>query len=136
MVYGVPSPSSGTWRDHLVWDVKALIQKETSPRDPRGKEAISDYRVIEPLTGASLIEVTLVTGKRNQIRIQARLRGHTLVGEVRYIYGPDELRPIAFPRQALHAHRLTFRHPADDREMAFEAPLPDDMAALIARLRR
>lgn len=136
VVYGLPSPSSGTWRDHLVWDVKALIQKETSPRDPRGKEAISHYRVLEPLAGASLIEVKLVTGKRNQIRIQARLRGHTLVGERRYIYGPDELRPIAFPRQALHAHRLTFRHPADDREMAFEVPLPDDIAALVARLRR
>ena len=136
VVYGVPSPVSGTWHDRLVWDEKSLIQKETSPRDPRGKEAISHYRVLEPLAGASLIEVSLVTGKRNQIRIQARLRGHTLVGEVRYVYGPDTLRPIAFPRQALHAHRLTFRHPADGREMAFEVPLPDDMAALVARLRR
>jgi len=136
VVYGLPSPPSGSWHDHLVWDIKALIQKETSSRDPRGKEAISHYRVIEPLAGASLIEVRLVTGKRNQIRIQARLRSHTLVGEKRYVYGPDALRPIAFARQALHAHRLTFRHPADDREMAFEAPMPDDMAALIARLRR
>ena len=135
VVYGLPSPPSGTWHDHLVWDLKALIQKETSRRDPNGKEGISHYRVLEPLAGASLIEVSLVTGKRNQIRIQARLRGHTLVGEVRYIYGPDELRPIAFPRQALHAYRLTFRHPADDREMAFELPLPEDMAALVARLR-
>ena len=136
VVYGHPSPATGTWHDHLVWDLKALIQKETSPRDPRGKEAISHYRVIEPLAGAALIEVALVTGKRNQIRIQARLRGHTLVGEVRYIYGPDELRPITFPRQALHARRLTFRHPADDRDMAFDLPLPDDMSELVARLRR
>ena len=129
IVYGHPSPPSGTWHDHLVWDVKSLIQKETSPRDPRGKEAISHYRVIETLAGASLVEVSLVTGKRNQIRIQARLRGHTLVGERRYVYGPDALRPIAFPRQALHALRLTFRHPVGDREMRFEAPLPDDLAA-------
>jgi 23S rRNA pseudouridine1911/1915/1917 synthase len=136
VVYGVPTPASGTWRDHLVWDVKALIQKETSPRDPRGKEAISHYRLIEPLDGASLIEVRLVTGKRNQIRIQARLRGHTLIGEARYVYGPDALRPIAFPRQALHARRLTFRHPDDGREMMFEAPLPADMTSLIERLRR
>ncbi len=136
VVYGHPSPASGTWHDHLVWDLKALIQKETSPRDPRGKEAISHYCVIEQLAGASLIEVALVTGKRNQIRIQARLRGHTLVGEVRYIYGPDELRPITFPRQALHARRLTFRHPADDRDMAFDLPLPDDISDLVARLRR
>ena len=136
VVYGHPSPQAGTWRDTLVWDNKALIQKETSPRDPRGKPAVCTYRVVEPLDGASLIEVSLVTGRRNQIRIQARLRGHTLVGERRYVYGPDTLRPIAFPRQALHAHRLAFGHPADGREMRFEAPLPPDLSALVARLRR
>jgi 23S rRNA pseudouridine1911/1915/1917 synthase len=135
VVYGLPSPQTGTWRDHLVWDERALIQKETHPRDPKGKDAICHYRVIEPLTGAALVEVQLVTGRRNQIRIQARLRGHTLVGEKRYTFGPDELRPISFPRQALHAFRLTFLHPTDGREMRFEVPLPDDMADLVARLR-
>src|SRR5215510_8473122 len=136
VVYGHPSPSSGTWRDTLTWDTKALIQKETSPRDPRGKEAISRYRVVERLAGAALVEVTLLTGRRNQIRVQARLRGHTLVGEQRYVYGPDDLRPIAFPRQALHAFRLSFRHPSDGREMRFEVSPPGDFAALVARLRR
>ena len=135
VVYGHPKPESGTWHDHLVWDLKALIQKETSPRDPNGKEAISHYRVVEKLAKASLIEVSLVTGKRNQIRIQARLRGHTLVGEVRYVYGPDDLRPIAFPRQALHAGHLAFRHPADGGERVFDLPLPDDMRGLVERLR-
>ena len=136
VVYGHPSPRAGTWRDTLVWDTRALIQKETSPRDPRGKTAVCHYRVVEALDGASLIEVSLVTGKRNQIRIQARLRGHTLVGEQRYVYGPDTLRPIPFPRQALHAYRLAFAHPADGRAMRVEAPLPADLSALLARLRR
>lgn len=136
VVYGHPRPPAGTWRDRLVWDRKALIQKETHPRDPRGREAISDYRVIETFRGASLVEVRLRTGKRNQIRIQARLRGHTLVGEKRYVFGPEPLRPIAFPRQALHAYRLTFRHPSDGRSLSFEAPLPADLADLVARLRR
>ena len=136
IVYGHPSPASGTWRDRIVWDTKALIQKETHPHDPRGKEAICHYRVVERLGRASLVEVTLVTGRRNQIRLQARLRGHTLVGERRYTYGPDVLRPVAFPRQALHAFRLTFTHPADGRDLRFEAPLPDDMQRLIAQLRR
>lgn len=135
VVYGRPSPSSGTWRDHLVWDDRSLIQKETHPRDPRGKEAISRYTVLEKLKGASLIEVRLVTGRRNQIRIQARLRGHTLVGEQRYTYGPDALRSIAFPRQALHAHRLAFKHPVDGRELRFEAPLAPDIKDLIVKLR-
>jgi 23S rRNA pseudouridine1911/1915/1917 synthase len=136
VVYGEPAPASGTWRDHLVWDEKVLIQKETHPDDPRGKEAIADYRVLETFDGASLIEVSLRTGKRNQIRLQARLRGHTLVGEERYVYGPQALRPIDFSRQALHAARLAFRHPDDDRPLEFEAPLPPDLAELLARLRR
>jgi 23S rRNA pseudouridine1911/1915/1917 synthase len=136
VVYGLPTPASGTWRDHLVWDERALIQKETHPRDPKAKDAVCHYRVVEPLNGASLIEVQLLTGRRNQIRLQARLRGHTLVGEQRYVYGPDSLRTIKFPRQALHAQRLTFRHPVDGRAMRFEAPIPDDMQELIARLRR
>lgn len=136
VVYGHPDPPAGTWRDRLVWDTKALIQKETHPRDPNGLDAVSDYSVVESFREASLIEVRLRTGRRNQIRIQARLRGHTLVGEERYVYGPPTLRPIAFGRQALHAFRLGCRHPADGRSLMFEAPPPADFRDLLARLRR
>ena len=75
VVYGRPTPASGTWHDHLVWDTRALIQKETSARDRNAVEAVSDYRVVEtfqvtaaPLKSpidVSLIEVRLRTGKRN-----------------------------------------------------------------------
>jgi len=136
VVYGHPDPSSGTWRDRLVWDQRALIQKETHPRDPRGKEAVCRYEVLERFRTSSLIEVRLHTGKRNQIRLQARLRGHTLVGERRYVYGPDQLRPIEFGRQALHAYRLEFAHPVSGEALRFEAPMPADLTALITRLRR
>ena len=136
VVYGHPSPASVTWRDHLAWDRDRLIQVETSSGDPRGRAAQSDYRVVEAFRDASLLEVRLVTGKRNQIRLQARLRGHVLVGEQRYVNGPDHPRPIAFPRQALHARRLAFRHPVDNRPLHFEAPLPPDLSSLIERLRR
>jgi 23S rRNA pseudouridine1911/1915/1917 synthase len=135
VVYGHPSPARGVWRDHLAWDARALIQKATSPTDPHAKAAESEYRVLESFRDSALIEVKLKTGKRNQIRLQARLRGHTLVGEQRYVFGPDELRPIAFPRQALHAHRLAFRHPVDGRRVEFQADMPFDMAALVERLR-
>lgn len=136
VVYGHPDPASGTWRDTLVWDEKALIQKQTHPRDPAGMEAASEYHTIERFREASLIEVRLRTGRRNQIRIQARLRGHTLVGEDRYVFGPDSLRTIRFQRQALHAFRLGFDHPSDGRALVFEAPLPPDLQDLLARLRR
>jgi len=136
LVYGHPTPPAGTWRDVLAWDKTALIQRETHPADPRGKEAVAEYRVIESHDDTSLVEVCLHTGKRNQIRIQARLRGHTLVGEQRYIYGPEAIRPIDFPRQALHARHLTFHHPADHRELRFEAPLPEDFVSLLKQVRR
>jgi 23S rRNA pseudouridine1911/1915/1917 synthase len=136
VVYGLPDPPEGTWRNFLVWDEKALIQKETHPRDPRATEAVCTYRVVEAFAEAALIEVKLRTGRRNQIRIQARLRGHTLVGEERYVYGPDSLRPIALGRQALHAFRLSVRHPLDDRLLELEAPMPADLTDLLARLRR
>ena len=135
VVYGHPEPARGTWRDRLVWDTKALIQKQTHPSDPAGVDAECHYRVLERFAETSLVELRLHTGKRNQIRIQARLRGHTLVGEKRYVYGPEALRPIAFARQALHAHRLAFRHPGDDRRLEFEAPLPGDLSRLLTTLR-
>ena len=135
LVYGQPDPPAGTWRDRLVWDTTALIQKETHPRDPQGTDAICAYRTLEAFADASLLEVSLGTGRRNQIRIQARLRGHVLVGEQRYTFGPGSLRAIPFGRHALHARRLAFRHPGDERLLAFEAALPADLADLIARLR-
>jgi 23S rRNA pseudouridine1911/1915/1917 synthase len=136
VVYGHPDPPAGTWRNHLVWDEKALIQKETHPRDRSATEAISEYRALESFRDTSLIEVRLQTGRRNQIRIQARLRGHTLVGEKRYTYGPDALRTIQFERHALHAYQLGFDHPGDGRPLEFEAPPPADFLALLERLRR
>lgn len=136
VVYGHPSPSEGTWHDLLVWDDKALIQKQTHPSDPRGTDAMAAYRTLERFKTTTLLEIRLRTGRRNQIRIQARLRGHTLVGEQRYIYGPDELRPIAFPRQALHAFRLGVSHPVDGRDLTLEAPPPPDFIDLLGRLRR
>jgi 23S rRNA pseudouridine1911/1915/1917 synthase len=136
VVYGHPVPSSGEWRDRLVWDERSLIQRRTGSRDPRGKEAISRYRVLESLRDASLIEVELVTGRRNQIRLQAGSHGHVLVGEKRYVCDAPPLRAIPFPRQALHARSLTFRHPLTGADLRFEAPLPDDLKQLLDRLRR
>lgn len=135
VVHGHVHPPDGTWRDRLVWDTKALIQKAAPPRDHSAEDAVSEYHVIEPLKGASLLEVRLATGRRNQIRIQAALRGHPLVGERRYTSPGAVSDPIHFERQALHAFRLTLRHPLDSRQMTFEAPLPADLLHLVSRLR-
>jgi len=135
VVHGHPRPPQGTWRDHLVWDPTLLLQKRAHPHDPRKKEAISHYRVLETFPDASLVEVRLDTGKRNQIRMQARLHGHPIVGERLYAGVRAAQRPLDFPRQALHAYRLSFRHPVDGRPLTFEAPLPADFEQLLALLR-
>ena len=133
VVAGQPEPAAGSWRDHLVWDADDLMQRPGRPAAVRTKECRSDYRVLEQFRGAALIEVRLVTGKRNQIRVQAALHGHPLVGERRYT-GPVEV-DIPFKRQALHAHRLGFSHPDSGRPLPFEAGTPDDLLGLLERLR-
>jgi 23S rRNA pseudouridine1911/1915/1917 synthase len=136
VVYGVPAPESGTWTDRLAWDKRALVQKKADAANPRSKEARSEYRVLERFDGASLLEVRLVTGKRNQIRFQAGLRGHPLVGETKYVLGRNRVPVIDFPRQALHAYRLGLWHPLNGRPLRFEAPVPPDLAELIHKLRK
>jgi 23S rRNA pseudouridine1911/1915/1917 synthase len=130
VVHGAPRPSRGRWRDRLAWDDDALKQTVTDARNAKGVEAISDYQVLETFGDASLVEVRLLTGKRNQIRIQAAARGHALVGERQYAKSTS-----TFPRQALHAYRLSFAHPIDGRQLRFEAPLPHDLEDLLRRLR-
>jgi 23S rRNA pseudouridine1911/1915/1917 synthase len=135
VVYGRVTPDEGMWRDRLRWDPHALVQREAGAADRRATEAVSRYRVVESLANASLLEVRLVTGRQNQIRMQAGLHGHPLVGEQRYVASAGGAL-IPFARQALHARMLAFRHPRDGRPLRFESPLPDDMAALLRRLRR
>ncbi len=135
LVHGEPEPASGVWRDHLRHDARACLEVRADARDPDAHEAICRYRLVEAFGVASLLEVRLETGRRNQIRAQAGLHGHPLVGEERYLVDRDPSRTIPFARQALHAHRLTIRHPADDRPLVLESPLADDLRALIGRLR-
>ncbi len=136
IVYGHPKPAEGTWHDFLVWDQDHLIQRSSLASNKLAKEAISRYRVLEKYERASLLEVRLVTGKQHQIRVQAGLRGHPLVGERQYIFEPAPRQPIDFPRQALHAYRLSFRQPINDRTLNFEAPLPEDFRSLLSALRK
>jgi 23S rRNA pseudouridine1911/1915/1917 synthase len=137
VVRGHPRPARGDWRDRLVWDARSLRQRPAAAGDPKGADAISRYVTLETFADAALVEIRLHTGRQNQIRVQASLHGHPLVGERLYT-GPERDRqtPIAFPRQALHAVRLSFHHPADGRPVTFESAPPADFAGLLARLRR
>jgi 23S rRNA pseudouridine1911/1915/1917 synthase len=135
IVYGHPQPESGEWQNHLRWDDKFKTQRVTYPDHPLAKQAISRYRVLEKFAQTSLLEISLVTGKRHQIRVQAALRGHQLVGEKMYLSELQPKRLIEFHRQALHAFRLEFRHPLTGQLLRFEAPLPGGFALLLKQLK-
>jgi 23S rRNA pseudouridine1911/1915/1917 synthase len=139
-VYGHPEPAAGTWQDELVWDQDELKQRTVRASDKQSYEAMCRYRTLEKFAETALLEIKLSTGKRNQIRIQASLRGHALIGERQYLFSAKsvENRPLHkldFPRQALHALRLGFRHPLDGRKLSFEAPLPADLQNLRQQLK-
>ena len=96
-----------------------------------GKHAVTHYRVKERLPAHTLLECGLETGRTHQIRVHLASIGHPIEGDAVYAgRGPRLLE-----RQALHAWRLGFRHPRTDRTLAFESPIPADIAGLLERLR-
>ncbi|MFO7692339.1 MAG: RluA family pseudouridine synthase [Vicinamibacterales bacterium] len=137
VVEGVVRPARGRWSDQLAWDAAQLRQRKAHATDAGGKEAVAEYRVMEQFALAALVQVSLVTGKRNQIRVQAGLRGHPLLGERQYRFGAPAPAPdLPNPgRQALHAWRLGFRHPSTGRPVMLAADLPEDLRRVLAALR-
>ena len=137
LVNGHPEPAEGTWRDRLAWDDDAFVQRRAKGDDEEARDASCTYRVVTTFMETSLLEIGLETGRQGQIRAQAQLHGHSLVGDRRY--RPREGAPghgLSFPRQALHAQRLALAHPATGRRLELTAPTPDDLRDLIDRLRR
>lgn len=153
IVTGVPSPASGEWRDSLVWDGDELTQRVVASTDRRARVAICEYQVVESFGRAALLDIRLITGKRNQIRVQANRHGHPLLGERQY--RPAEgAAPVAntrpatssrerdprvrlpqCPRQALHARHLELAHPLSGQQVVFDAPLPRDLIVVLDALR-
>ncbi|MEW5834226.1 MAG: 23S rRNA pseudouridine(1911/1915/1917) synthase RluD [Pseudomonadota bacterium] len=110
-----------------------------------GKRAVTHFRVRERFRAHTLIQCNLETGRTHQIRVHMAHIHHPLVGDPLYGTGlrlpkgaTDELVVAlrAFRRQALHAERLAFEHPATGEALAFEAPRPADLEALVGSLRQ
>ena len=117
-------------RQAVVWD--------------QGRHAVTRARVVQQFhEQAALVECWLETGRTHQIRVHMAYGGHGLVGDQTYggkrrlpekLFGAAAEQANLFPRQALHAASLGFDHPVTGARLEFEAPLPEDMAALIAAL--
>ncbi|MCA9489936.1 MAG: RluA family pseudouridine synthase [Myxococcales bacterium] len=123
----------GRQADWMRWDSGQRLQRPCGENDAGAWLAEADVEVLERFGDrATLLGVKLVTGRRNQIRLQAMLAGHALVGEPLYRRRPAT---VPFPRQALHAFRLGFVHPGTQEPVMHEAPLPADLRRLLESLR-
>jgi len=132
VVQGHPDPSSGTIDApigrHSSNDWKFAIRAE-------GKHAVTHYDLLEAMRAASLLEVTLETGRTHQIRVHLAAQRHPCVGDT--LYGADKAltERVGLTRQWLHAHKLGFRHPATGEYVLFESPYPDDLQHALDVLR-
>jgi len=139
--WGRPEPASG--KIDLALGRDPRNRTTMSPRGRKLREARTSYRILERLPGFSLLALRIETGRTHQIRAHLRALGHPVVGDRVYGgYGWQRLRSRSqraavreLDRLALHAHRLSFRHPGDGRTLEFVAPMPEALIQLVRRLR-
>jgi 23S rRNA pseudouridine1911/1915/1917 synthase len=122
VVEGLPADAQGTLKDRLVEGKSLMVHRV----EEGGELAITHYRVLRAKGARSLLELTLETGRRNQIRVQLAALGHPVAGDRKYGAKTDPAR-----RLALHACELKFRHPVSGAPMEFHSALPARLKALI-----
>jgi 23S rRNA pseudouridine1911/1915/1917 synthase len=122
VVEGLPADAQGTLKDRLVEGKSLMVHRV----EEGGELAITHYRVVRAKGARSLLELTLETGRRNQIRVQLAALGHPVAGDRKYGAKTDPAR-----RLALHACELKFRHPVSGAPMEFHSALPARLKALI-----
>jgi 23S rRNA pseudouridine1911/1915/1917 synthase len=125
VVEGVPEKTSGVL-EHWLDETDPLRVRVASARSP-ARQAATEFRVAKTVGARSLLELTLRTGRRHQIRVQLAASGWPIVGDKRYGARTDPIR-----RLALHASFLRFTHPVTGKMMRFESPLPGELGALVA----
>lgn len=126
VVHGACEKRSGIITSYLAED-KAYNVYSTSD-SATGKLARTAYTVLKVTKKFSLLEVTLLTGRKNQIRVHLAGIGHPIVGDIKYGY-PDDGQP----RMALHARSISFAHPFTGRRLTFESEVPLFFTTLVGR---
>jgi 23S rRNA pseudouridine1911/1915/1917 synthase len=130
VIRGHLSANEGTPVHHLRRE--GMFQKLTGAGDSQGTRAELHYRVEGRLRSASLVQVTLLTGLQNQIRVQFSAMGHPVIGDRKY--HPAEASERRITRVALHASHLEFVHPRSGKKIAIDCEAPPDFQALIHAL--
>ena len=129
VVRGNIKTDSGTIETQIARDKND--RKKMAVVKEGGRDAITDYEVLERFGKYTLVRCKLRTGRTHQIRVHMEYLGYPLVGDPKY--SPMKT-PFGIKGQALHSHTLEFTHPRTGERMKFEAPLPEDMHKIITRL--
>ncbi len=129
VVRGNIKTDSGTIETQIARD--KTDRKKMAVVKEGGRDAITDYEVLERFGKYTLVRCKLRTGRTHQIRVHMEYLGYPLVGDPKY--SPMKT-PFGIKGQALHSHTLEFTHPRTGECMKFEAPLPEDMHKIITRL--
>jgi 23S rRNA pseudouridine1911/1915/1917 synthase len=149
LAWGLPEPPQGEIEAPIgrhPADRKRMAVLTGADAERRGKPALTRYRTERAWGGAAcaLLRCRLLTGRTHQIRVHLAHAGHPVVGDpvylrripaaARLLAQPQRDVLLSFPRQALHAASLGFRHPVTGQPLHFSAPPPPDLAALLALL--
>ena len=116
LVYGLLSEKSGIIESYLAEGDDYKMQSVKNPQE--GKLSRTKYKVIKESKHYSLLEIDLLTGRKNQIRAHLSENGHPIVGDIKYGRNTKG-------RLALHALSIRFKHPFNNEEMTFKTKIPD-----------
>jgi 23S rRNA pseudouridine1911/1915/1917 synthase len=131
IVAGILKKSKGTFRSNL--ETGDNLDQFSTHRESKGQLAITHYRVVELLRDATVVEVQLETGRRNQIRVHFAECGHPVLGDGRYRRNEARHDRWRTKRLALHAISLALEHPVTEERLRFECDLPNSMKRFIGK---
>lgn len=117
-VEGHPDPPEGEISSYLIEN--DALRVYSTDDSTRGKFSRTQYKVVKIVGGRALLEVRLLTGRKNQIRVHLADKGWPIVGDSKYGRANSDGK-----RMALHSHTLSFAHPYNGRPMSFTAPIPE-----------
>lgn len=131
IIWGIPKKGSGVIETCVSRDSR---DKSRMAVTSSGKLAITHYSVLKIIGCMSFVECEIMTGRTHQIRLHMSYMGHSVVGD--QVYGHNARKALRFnvhgiERQALHAYKLIFDHPATKERMEFCCPLPHDMQQIL-----
>ncbi len=128
VVKGEVNPKNAVIDKPIAKDESNHIKRVVSDN---GKNAVTEYKVIQYTKEFSLLELTLMTGRTHQIRVHLSYIGYPIIGDD--LYGT---KSGLINRQALHASTMKFKHPNTDKTIIIHAPIPEDINILLKKMQK